>query len=184
MNRKIKNHNFRKYYLLEDYLFNEVRYNFNKRGYLTAEEFFCIIIWKSNRNKSKIKNKLTNIGKEKNLKTLDTIIKKVTSEIFIQKRKEDKLKILLDTWKFRLPIASAILTVLYPEEFTVYDDRVLNEIILKDFVGRKKQITKYFNDYIPKVIIEGEGDTLRDKDKYLWGRSFYRDLVKFIERVD
>ena len=27
-------------------------------------------------------------------------------------------------WKLRLPTASAVLTVLYPEDFTVYDQRV------------------------------------------------------------
>ena len=52
-----------KYYSLEKYLFGDdkddgdVRKNFLKNGFLTPEEFFCIIIWKANRRKTKIKAK-------------------------------------------------------------------------------------------------------------------------------
>ena len=45
-----------KYYFLEDYLFNDVNKNFQRRGYLTPEEFFAIVIWKRNASKTKILN--------------------------------------------------------------------------------------------------------------------------------
>jgi len=47
-----------KYYHSES-LLDDIRNNFN-RGFLTPEEFFCIVIWKANRSKSKIKKKLLN----------------------------------------------------------------------------------------------------------------------------
>src|SRR3989344_4900183 len=109
---------FIKYYFLEDYLFKEVRNNFQKRGYLTAEEFFCIVIWKSNRAKTKIKKKLLGFG------DLTAQIKKMTSEIFNEADNRKKLKILFKEWRFSLPMATAILTVLYPDDFTIYDVRV------------------------------------------------------------
>jgi len=39
-------------------------------------------------------------------------------------RPRNRLQALLEKWEFLLPMASAILTVLYPTEFTVYDVRV------------------------------------------------------------
>ncbi len=41
---------------------------------------------------------------------------------------KELMSCLIEDWGFRLPMASAILTVLYPEEFTVYDVRVCNEV--------------------------------------------------------
>jgi hypothetical protein len=54
----------RKYYYLEDYLFSEVRSRFHKQGYLSAEDFFCIVIWKANRAKSKVAARLLSMGKQ------------------------------------------------------------------------------------------------------------------------
>jgi len=51
-----------KYYSLEHYLFSDVNAAFHERGYLTAEEFFSIVIWKANRAKGRIWNKLHKHG--------------------------------------------------------------------------------------------------------------------------
>ena len=91
------------YYNLEDYLLKEVRSNFQKKGYLTPEEFFCIVIWKANRAKSKIKNKI--LKKESNL---NKCVKKLTGQIFKATNSRQKLQILLEDWKFNLPMATAI----------------------------------------------------------------------------
>lgn len=165
-----------KYYLLEDYLLKEVKDNFEKNGFLTPEEFFCIVIWKANRAKTTIKRRLL-----KTCPNLKTAIKKLTSEIYSEPSKEKKLRILLDKWKFQLPMASAILTILYPDDFTIYDVRVRNQLKISDFCGRKNQIKKYFNEYLPKVKKCFPGMKLRDKDKNLWGKSFYEDLVNFLK---
>lgn len=168
--------NYLKYYFLEDYLFRELRLNFKKRGYLTSEEFFCVIIWKSNRAKTAIKRKLLKFG------DLDKIINKLTKEIFNATGEKQRLKILLKSWKFNLPMATAILTVLYPNDFTIYDIRVRKQVgIQKDFSGRKNQIERYFNEFLPKVKKRGKGKNLRDKDRYLWGKSFYGGLIKFLK---
>jgi len=165
-----------KYYFLEDYLFGEVNKNFKKRGCLTPEEFFCIIIWKSNRAKTAIKRKLLKFG------NLRKTIKKLTGEIFYTLGKEQKLRLLLKSWKFSLPMATAVLTVLYPKEFTIYDVRVREQVgIHKDFASCKDQIERYFDDFLPKVRKIVRDKDLRDKDRYLWGKSFYEDLLKFLK---
>lgn len=164
-----------KYYYLEDYLFEEVRNNFQKRGYLTPEEFFCIIIWKANRAKSKIKTKILRGGIN-----LEQSVKKLTNEISKASNCREKLEILLENWNFNLPMATAILTVLYPKDFTVYDVRVREQLSIKDFSGRKNQIEKYFSEFLPMVKEKVKGKNLRDKDRYLWGKSFYEDLISFL----
>jgi len=161
---------------LENYLFGEVRGNFQKRGFLTPEEFFCIVIWKANRAKSKIKAKLLRRGGG-----LEQIVKKLTNEIFKASESRERLKILLDGWKFNLPMATAILTILYPEDFTIYDIRVRGELGIEDFAGRKNQIERYFSEFLSRVKEKAKGKNLRDKDKYLWGKSFYEDLAAFLD---
>src|SRR5579863_4734793 len=41
---------------------------------------------------------------------------------------EPRLRLLLTRWGFLLPTASAILAVLYPDTFTVYDERVCDAL--------------------------------------------------------
>ncbi len=166
-----------KYYFLEDFLFKRVRNNFRERGYLIPEEFFCIVIWKSNRAKTAIKRKLLKFGR------LDKTVRELTGDIFNAKGKEQKLEVFLKSWRFSLPMATAILTVLYPKEFTIYDVRARGQIgIRKDFSGHKDQIERYFDEFLPKVQKMGWGGNLRSKDRYLWGKSFYEDLLKFLKR--
>ena len=174
MNKKL---DYSKFYNLENYLFRDVTKKFHDNGYIEALDFFCIIIWKANRAKSKIAKKLIEISKIDNL---DNICKKLSSQINNSKLKEDKLRILLDNWKFRLPMASAILTVLYPDDFTVYDYRVCKILGKYQSLVNKIKIENMIKDYfryIEDVNQEvKEKSLLRDKDRYLWGKSFYEDL--------
>lgn len=168
---------YSKYYDLEKYLFEDIPLKFKKDGFLKASDFFCIIIWKANRSKTKIKKKLLKISGSKDI---NEICKRLTLDIAKQTSDKDKLKILLDKWRFRLPMATAILTVLYPNNFTIYDTRVRGQLGMDDFADRKNQIDKYFSEYLPRVKKEGKGVTLRAKDKYFWGKSFAEDLRELI----
>lgn len=166
------------YYDLEKYLFNVVSLKFKKEGFLTAHDFFCIVIWKANRSKTKIKKRLINKSSEKDI---NQICKTLTKEIADQKEDKNKLAVLLYKWKFRLPMATAILTVLYPTKFTIYDVRVRGQLKIEDFSNRKNQIERYFSEYLVQVENQGVGHTLREKDKYFWGKSFAEDLEKLIQ---
>jgi len=49
-------------------------------------------------------------------------------------------------------MASAILTVLYPDDFTVYDYRVIEQLGIKDIRDRKNQIKQYFIGWLYQPI--------------------------------
>ncbi len=173
---------YHQYYDIESYLFNIVRCRFAEQHCLSAFDFFCIVIWKANRAKSKIARKLLAGGHV----DLDTAVHELTAGLAQQPTAKDRLRYLWETWQFRLPMASAILTVLYPEEFTIYDVRVCDmlggfhnlynltrfENLWDGYEAFKRQV----NDMSPKEL------TLRDKDRYLVGKSFYEQLARDIAR--
>ena len=97
-----------------------------------------------------------------------------------------------------LAMATAILTLCYPDEFTVIDTRVLGQ--LKPFPKRlaEKRMSKaapvyttedwtaeeYVNEYLPKVkaYSEQEGCSLRDADRALWGLSVQEHIENIISK--
>ena len=187
---------YKRYYWLEEYLFGEVIDKFQKDHCIGSFDFFCIIIWKANRAKSKIADRLKrmdlkesaddnlNLPLGKMTGDLDEICKQITKEIYNLGKPEAQLKYLLDTWGFRLPMASSILTVLYPDVFTVYDIRVCTT--LKDYQkidnisDTSERIWEYFK-FVKKVKEATPAHlSLRDKDRYLWGKSFHDELVRDI----
>ena len=179
----MKHTEYLKYYNREEYLFNDVSKRFHEDGYLTAFDFFCIVIWKANRAKSKIADRL--LAQEP--KDLDSAVKALTSAIHSEKEPKRRLQIIMDKdkWKFRLPMASAVLTVLYPDEFTIYDVRVcetLNEF--KDLQSKTRfdDVWSGYQDFVKRVKSEAsEQPALRNKDRLLWGKSFAEQLEKDIE---
>jgi hypothetical protein len=172
-----------KYYHLEEYLFNDVSNRFRTDGYIRAFDFFCIVIWKANRAKSKIADRLLAQGH----KDLDSAVRTLTSAIYSAKEPKGRLQIIMDKdkWKFRLPMASAVLTVLYPDEFTIYDVRVCEALNAFKDLQNKTQFEDVWNGYeefVKRVkSAAGEQPKLRNKDRLLWGKSFAEQLEKDIE---
>jgi len=173
---------YKKYYHLEEYLFNEVNSTFHKRGFLNAKEFFCIIIWKANRAKSKIAKRMK--GRYSDL-DLQTIVKRLTKNLHKKKTPKERFVYLLDEWGFRLPMASVILTVLYPNDFTIYDFRVCDMLGKYHNVSNKMKTNDVWNEYVKFIkTVKNEvtnEKTLRDKDIWLWGKSFIENLEKDIK---
>jgi len=171
---------FRNYYHLESYLFDTVRPRFMKQGYLDAFDFFCIVIWKAQRAKSKIAMKLQKVDED-----LDRAVSVLTYGLAQQSNGKERLHLLWEA-DFNLPMASAILTVLYPDEFTVYDTNVCNMLggfhNLKN-ISNFEALWRGYQDF--KCNVEESAPSklsLRDKDRYLWGKSFYEQLTKDIKR--
>jgi hypothetical protein len=166
------------FYTLESYLFNTVHRRFAEQGYLGAFDFFCIVIWKANRAKTKVAKRLLC----STTKTLDEVVVELTKAIAAEKTPKDRMRLLMvGRIRFRLPMASAILTVLYPDEFTVYDYRVC------DMLGGFRNLTnltnfeKFWKGYSAfKSAVKSNtpaGLSLRDRDRYLWGKSFRDQLT-------
>jgi len=180
---------YRKIYALENYLFEEVSRRFSELGYLNAFDFFCIVIWKANRAKSKIAKRLLSKGHP----DLDSAVVALTKSLAKAANDKARMKILIVDWGFLLPMASAILTVLYPMSFTIYDFRICE--VLKDFhkLSNKTNFDSLWKEYeslVAAVNKVGPSEySLRDKDRWSWGKSFCQQLEKdlaeqFQKKVD
>jgi hypothetical protein len=165
-----------KYYDLEAYLFEDVRRRFHKNGRIDAFDLFSIIVWKSNRSKSRLARRLT-----KKSGTLQGAATQFTSALFKAGSAEARLRVAYKEWGFNLPMASAILTVLWPKYFTVFDVRVCEELKFQ-FVKRERVWLRYsrYRESVKRTI--PSLPRLRDKDRFLWGRSAARQLVGDIAR--
>lgn len=143
---------------LENYINSEVRPLFHDQGYIEAFDFFCIVIWKANRAKSKIARRFDDKPTADTREDLDGKIKYLTQLIFKSVSDKERLEILIKNYGFRLPIASAILSFLYPDNFTIYDYRVC----------------KVFPDFIPL-------GNLSDIDKI---RPRYLEFIEAVKSID
>ena len=172
---------FRQYYQLESYLLDIVQPLFRTQGYLSSFDFFCIVIWKANRAKSKIAKKLL----DKGYGNLDKAVEVLTTNLNKQLNPKDRLRYLIKDWGINLPMASAILTILYPKVFTIYDMRVCNALGKFHKLINRTNFENLWKDYQAfKCAVANstsECPTLRDKDRFLWGKSFHDQLKKDIE---
>jgi len=176
-----------KYYWLEaDFLEKEVRLAFVENHFLTAEQFFAIVEWKVPR-----------FGKIHLSYLRNDDIKQLTGEIYdAGSSKERRLEVLLkdsdgrNRRGIRLAMASAILTILYPTEFTVYDVRVRKQLRKcrlwledpDDITNDKNVVNKYLEKYLPsvKTVAQKNNLLLRDCDRALWAKDWHEDLQDFI----
>jgi hypothetical protein len=172
---------------LEKYLFEDVRLRFHAEGKLDAFDLLSIIIWKANRSKSRLAQRLMRLVSDG---SLETAASQFTTALFTAESPEKRLLLAMKDWGFRLPMASAILTVLWPEEFTVYDVRVCGELAGANLENFKRLVnlapgrvwTKYceYREAVRRSVTEPL--TLRDKDRFLWGRSAAKQLIEDISK--
>lgn len=166
-----------RYYHLESYLFDAVSDSYRRTKTISVFDFFCIIIWKANRAKSKVAKRLLAQGHS----TLEDAVAALVSAITRANEPKQRLKVLITDWGFRLPMASAILSVLFPEEFTIYDVRVcttLNNFTDAQYKTRFDDLWSRYSEYLQAVQAAVDGQrSLRDKDRILWGRSFADQLM-------
>jgi len=176
--QEINDNGYRSFYDLNEYVFTDLHKRFLETGSLGAFDFFCIIIWKANRAKSKIAKKL--IGK---YNSLEDGARTITSYLSNENLNDyERFSYLIKTG-FRLPMLSAILTALYPDRFLVYDNRICEHPEMVDFKNLANgiaDITRYYagyRNYIDTICsITPSWMTLRQKDQYLWGKSFADQL--------
>ncbi len=181
--RGIGVNDYLKYFDRERYLFEDVHQRFHAEHSLGAFDFFTIIIWKANRAKSKIALKLLAKDPE-GRRDLDAICRTLTASLYSATNHKERLRLLMKDWNFALPMASAILSVCWPEDFTVYDYRVRERLVgfpklnsLTDF----ESIWKGFKEYKAKVAEIAPAElSLREKDRYLYGESTALQLNKDI----
>lgn len=162
-----------KYFDREHYLFDEVCSRFHAEHSLGAFDFFSIVIWKANRAKSKIARRLLK-QEMKGKRNLDDRCRALTKSLYDAPDHKERLRLLLMEWGFALPMASAILAVCWPHDFTVYDYRVRDQLegFAKLSTGNFEKLWTHYQEYKIRVIKQAPNRlTLRDKDRYLYGKS-------------
>jgi len=176
---------FLEYYDLENYLFENVRQRFHREGSLGAFDFFSIVVWKANRSKSKIARRLLQHDTEKR-EELDPIARDLTRSLHAAVEPKERLRILIQNWGFKLPMATAILSVLWPDVFSVYDIRVCDQLTRFHKLVNVTTFDTLWNGYqeylnalktsVPPQL------RLRDQDRFLWGKSVAEQLERDIRR--
>lgn len=164
-------------YYLEQYLFEIVSSRFAEQQTLTSYDFFAIIVWKSNRSKTNVRDGLLGAGKS----PVDLM-----AEVAAADTPKGKIETLLEIWGIGLPIASAILTVCHPHEFTILDDRVWRTLKRARVDGLPDYSPTSPEDYLrycqvcKRLAVEKEM-SLRDLDRALWAKSWEDDLRRLID---
>ncbi len=181
MNEELaRDRDYRELYWLENYLFSTVSPRFAQTRTLSAFDFFCIVIWKANRAKSKVARRLL-----ARFHDLSSAVAELARDVDKLSEPKERLRVLMTKWGFRLPMASAILTILYPDQFTVYDVRVCD--MLGDFgsLSNRMRFDSLWNghvEFVERVRASGPARfSLRDKDRWLWGKSAAEQLARDIE---
>jgi hypothetical protein len=165
-----------KLYDLEGYLFEEVRQRFEAEQTLRPYDFFAIVIWKSNRAKTKIKRGLADAGK-----TVEALMREVSQS----DQPQAQVDALLQVRGIGLAMASAILTVCYPETFTVLDYRAWETLQRASVDGLPENYPQSPEAYLLycracKELADRMGLSLRDLDRALWAKNWEDDLLELI----
>jgi hypothetical protein len=121
-----------KYYDLENYVLTDVRDSFDRNGHLTAFDFFCIVIWKANRAKTKIAQRLLNYNSD-----IEQSVKDLTSKIFSATDDKQKLKVLITDYKFRANSTYKKLAVQWLNEALCF---VSSFVVADSLVLRNRQL--------------------------------------------
>jgi hypothetical protein len=172
---------YREYYNDESYLLEKIGPRFRSSGMLDAADFLMILVWKANRAVSYHVKRLVKIGNC----TFDKAVSKLAESLHSRPERRQKLELLITEWEFALPTATAILAILYPDEFTVYDVVVCGELEYCGQVQHKYRPQLYAPDavwneyetYHSAVVAATPAElSLRDKDRYLTGHAYHRWL--------
>jgi hypothetical protein len=167
---------YRKFYDDELYLIDEVGPRFRETGALEPADFYTLLIWKAERVKNHHKKRLTGIAG-----SFETAVRQIASELHNNSTDKHRLELLLEKWWFSLPTATAILTILYPDTFTVYDWRVCDEVGIdyEPWCSRSfsDALWSHYELFKQAVINQTPAHlSLRDKDRFLIGRSTRKSI--------
>ena len=164
-------------YELERYLFEVVSRRYAVERTLGAYDFFAIVVWKANRAKTRVKRGLLAAPISPRL---------LMRQVAMAGTAEQEVRILLEVGGIGLPIASAILSVCYPDRFTVLDYRVWKELSDMGVVGQayphdEQGYVCYCR--VCRALADRLGVSLRDLDRALWAKSWQEDLRALIESI-
>jgi len=177
----------------ETRVFPEIRTKLSKGEGLSKRDALLILKWKLGRIKGSNAETISDV----NLKKInEAIVDANTTDGAV-----DALKALDKIPGIGLATATAILTVCYPEIFTIIDERVLESLDLfpvgyerkKRKENKKKKYStddwtakEYVDEYLPaaRKYKDEWKRTLRETDQALWGLSVNRRVEKIIKKSE
>jgi hypothetical protein len=168
------------FYNPESYLFPELARLFAETGQLDPTALYLILDWKAPRARTRHLARVSKIAGG----DFEKAAGKIASDLIATVSPEERMGVLLTKWGFRLPTASAILAVLYPDTFTVYDIRVCDA--LGDFhklgdMAWSPAAWRRYQQFIDAVCANTPaGLSLRDRDRWLWGKD---KKMKIVEEI-
>lgn len=164
---------FRRYANVEANLFPEMRHRLEVDRTIDPLDLWAVLAWKANRKKERHLERFKALGL-----TFTEATKKISIGLSGAKDDRSRLAMLMDEMGFRLPTATAILSVFYPDRFTIYDQRVCG--VLADFKRLSylkhdhHQLWPEYEKYMSAVKAAAPScASLREADHYLWGKSWY-----------
>jgi hypothetical protein len=166
---------------LERYVCEAVSAPYREARQLTALDFCCLVLWKAHRSKARVANRLLAQG----CTALESAAAALTRALATAPEAQESMKLLIDGWGVRLPMASALFTGLFPASCPVYDVRVCE--VLGDFQRTPSRTNcEALWDEDQRVIAAVDDavhrdDDLRDQARWVWGEAccqrFEEDLV-------
>lgn len=157
-------------------LFPALAQNFSDTGTLDPLGLYLILDWKAPRARTRHHSRLTRIAG-----SFNAAVKMIAADLYAATNAEQQLGLLSTKWGFRLPTASAILAVLRPDTFTIYDIRVCNTLHAFHRLGDMKWSPKAWQEYQRFVVAvraaAPQGLSLRDCDRWLWGENKRETLL-------
>jgi hypothetical protein len=170
------------YYSPEAHFFSDLAQNFAETGQIHPEAFYLIIDWKAPRARTRHLRRLAGLAG-----SFEQAVSQIAADLHNALEPDQRLRVLMTKpWGFLLPTASAILTVLYPDTFTVYDRRVCKELVCKmlgnfDGLANMKCSVELWQEYqrfIAAVRAAApSGSNLRDCDRQLWGQDKRKTML-------
>jgi hypothetical protein len=105
---------------------------------------YLILDWKSSRARTRHRSRLAGIAG-----SFNAAVGEIAADLHAAASPEQRLGVLLTKWGFRLPTASAILSILYPDIFTIYDIRVCNALCLPP--ARRHEVVAHSLGRVPTI---------------------------------
>ncbi len=124
---------------------------------MNFDEFYKICMWKTVRQKH---NYLTN----------KKIIEKVTKDVFLEKDERKKMEKLCNLKGVGIPMASAILTIVFPNKYAVIDIRCIDMLNKLNLTIKKYISLNVWLEYLKIIrnLAKSNKLTPRDIDKILF----------------
>lgn len=168
---------YKKFQNIERYLFEEVGPRFVKQAIIVPSDFYIILVWKSNQAKRKIRARLRQRAGD-----FTTAVHAIAMSLRASSEPKRKLEILMNEWGFRLPMATAILTVFYPADFAVYDNRICDELKISRSLAEKlfsDELWAEYQRFLQAIDLAAPVElNLLEKSRYIWGRAFHKEVMK------